>query len=299
LRGTDLAKKLGTSWRALCSDVHRIWEHSVEDNIFFLASGIAFGILLALVPFVFLVLTGTAMALDVSPDTSSAVLRRLVDTLLPAHAEGNASPVHAFVDQILDSHRAVGVWSAVLFLWFSTRLFGALRSALARVLAVPEARGIVHGKLFDTVLVLLSTLLVTAYIALNTYLAAATSRGATLLLQLGVPPGLMSEAAYLGGQLLSLALVVGVFFLLYRFIPARRIHSRAALCGAFVAGVLFELARHLYEWITARFGPGSVYSGTLYAVMSAALWLYYSATIFLVGGEVARVGELRTRGATA
>jgi membrane protein len=289
-------RKARSWWRVLGRGVQRVWEYSVEDDILFLASGIAFGVLLAALPFVFLILTGAALALDLTPDRSSAVLRRLVDALLPAHVEGNASPVHTFVDQILDSHRAVGAWSAVLFLWFSTRLFGALRSALARVLAVPEARGIVHGKLFDTALVLLSTLLVTAYIALNTYLAAVTSRGAKLLLQLGVPPGFMSEAAYLGGQILALALVTAVFFLLYRFIPARRIHAGSALGGALVAGCLFEMARHLYEWITARFGPGGVYSGTLYAVMSAALWLYYGATIFLLGGEVARVRELSTRG---
>ena len=45
------------SWSAR-EYVRRVWDNSREDNVFFLASGIAFNILLAAIPFMLLVITG-------------------------------------------------------------------------------------------------------------------------------------------------------------------------------------------------------------------------------------------------
>ena len=50
----------------------RVWDNSGEDNVFFLAGGIAFNILLAAVPFFLLLATGLVYLLNQSPDTTSA-----------------------------------------------------------------------------------------------------------------------------------------------------------------------------------------------------------------------------------
>ena len=41
------------------------------------------------------------------------------------------------------------------------------------------------------------------------------------------------------------------------------------------------------------FDPGSLYSGTLAALIIVVLWTYYAAIIFILGGEVAQVYALR------
>ena len=46
----------------------RVWDNSGEDNVFFLAGGIAFNILLAAVPFFLLLATGLVNLLNQSPD---------------------------------------------------------------------------------------------------------------------------------------------------------------------------------------------------------------------------------------
>jgi uncharacterized BrkB/YihY/UPF0761 family membrane protein len=60
-----------------------------------------------------------------------------------------------------------------------------------------------------------------------------------------------------------------------------------------VAAVLFELARIAWSTITFTAGPDGLYTGALYAVISVVFWAYYAAIIFLLGGEVARVHEIR------
>ena len=50
----------------------RVWDNAGEDNIFFLAGGIAFNILLAVVPFVLLLVSGFATLLKHSADQTFA-----------------------------------------------------------------------------------------------------------------------------------------------------------------------------------------------------------------------------------
>jgi membrane protein len=41
------------------------------------------------------------------------------------------------------------------------------------------------------------------------------------------------------------------------------------------------------------FNPGSLYTGTLTAIVVVVVWFYYAALIFILGGEVAQVYDLR------
>jgi membrane protein len=273
--------------------VRRAWAHSADDNVFFLASGIAFGLLLAALPFALLVITGLAAVLNLAPDASSAELRRLIDLLLPQHNEGPAESLHAFIDDLLRLDTRIGLWSGVGFVWFSSRLFGALRSALADVFDIDTERGILAGKLFDLRLTIVCSVLLIAYLVITAYLAIATSRGVRFLMALGIRRDVMGGVEYAIGLVLAFVVVVAVFYGLYRYLPVRRIHDGAALIGALTAAVLFELARVVFAWITTVLGPGTLYTGTLFAVVAVVFWVYYAAIIFLVGGEVARVHEIR------
>src|SRR5688500_3654346 len=91
----------------------RVWDNSGEDNIFFLAGGIAFNILLAAVPFVLLLVSGLATLLNHSADQTFADITALVDSLLPPHVETSESPVHKLLIDIITARGAVGVYSAV------------------------------------------------------------------------------------------------------------------------------------------------------------------------------------------
>ena len=98
----------------------RVWDNSGEDNIFFLAGGIAFNILLAAVPFFLLLVTGLAYFLRQSAATSSAEVALLLDRLLPANPQTGESPVHKILNDVLTTRGSVGLYSAIGFIWFST-----------------------------------------------------------------------------------------------------------------------------------------------------------------------------------
>jgi membrane protein len=271
----------------------RIWVSSGEDNIFFLAGGIAFNLLLAAVPFVLLAITGLTLLLHLSPDASFKEVLALVDRFLPPHVESPDAPVHRLISDIMAARGAITMYAALGYVWFSTRLFGSLRTVLADIFDIETERGIVAGKLFDIKITIYSTILFVGYTFLSVYLAVASSRGLNLLMAMGLRDDVMGWLEYAVGRVLAFGVVVLIFFSLYKYLPNRRIRWRQAFVGAMTSALLLEFARNAWSMYTRSFDPGSVYTGTLYALVSIVFWVYYAALIFVIGGEVAQAQQLR------
>lgn len=274
----------------------RVWDNSAEDNVLFLAGGIAFNILLAAVPFFLLLFAGVTYLLPIlyrgQVDSSSAV-SLFIDRLLPAHVESPDSPIHKFVTDILRTRRSFTIYGAIGFIWFSTRLFGSLRTVLAEVFDIENERGIIQGKLFDIELTIVGTLLFVASTALNLYLTVATARGFQLLGRLGLKNTAMGSVEYWTGRTLAFVFIALMFFSLYKYLPVRRVRWRSAWIAALFTSIMFEAARWIFSLYVRTFNPGSLYTGTLTAIVVVVVWTYYAAMIFILGGEVGQVYELR------
>ena len=271
----------------------RVWDNSGEDNIFFLAGGIAFNILLAAVPFVLLFASGLAYLLNQSAEASSAEINEIIYRFLPQQQSGEQSPLAQLLIDIVRSRQAIGIYSIIGFIWFSTRLFGSLRSVLALIFDIDTDRGIVAGKIFDVQITVLSSLLLVAYTALNAYLALATTQGLAFLGEIGVRKDMMGALEYNIGQVLAFVFIALMFFALYKFLPNRKVRWQMALVGSLFTSALLEIAKRVFGAYVRSFDPGSLYSGTLAALVILVFWTYYAAIIFILGGEVAQVYELR------
>ena len=90
--------------------------------------------------------------------------------------------------------------------------------------------------------------------------------------------------------LLPLVLSFVAFFLAYWLIPARRIQPRYIVPGALLAAVLFEAVKIGFNVYIEHFTEFNLIFGSLGAVIAFLFWVYLSANILLLGGEV--VSEL-------
>jgi membrane protein len=273
--------------------VWRVWDNSGEDNIFFLASGIAFNILLAAVPFFLLLVSGLGYMLNLSPAASLANVSALIDRLLPSESGAARLLVDGLLNDMIHARGKVGLYSAIGFIWFSTRLFGSLRSVLASVFDIDRDRGIIAGKLFDVRVTIMATLLVIAYTALSAYLVIATTRGVEVLAAVGVQSQTMGTLTYTAGRVLAFVVIGLMFFALYKYLPNRHIRVPTALVSAGVGAVLFEVAKLVFRTYIRHFNPASIYTGTLAAFAIVIVWVYYAALVFVLGGEVGQVYDLR------
>ncbi|MFN2567009.1 MAG: YihY/virulence factor BrkB family protein [Gemmatimonadaceae bacterium] len=271
----------------------RVWDNSGEDNIFFLAGGLAFNILLAAVPFFLLVVTGVTFLLDRDTASSSALIMSMLEALLPPQADMVRTAILQILTDVLRARTSLAIYSAIGFVWFSTRLFGSLRSVLAEVFDIENERGIVAGKIFDIQITIIASVLIVLYAALSTYLAIYTQSGVRLLGELGIRAEAIGSLQYWAGQVVAFVVIFLMFFGLYKYLPLRRVRTRTAVVASFFTTLLFELARHLFARFIGSFHPGSLYTGTIAALVIAVVWVYYAAMIFILGGEVGQVYELR------
>ena len=111
--------------------------------------------------------------------------------------------------------------------------------------------------------------------------------------RLGIRADVMGTVEYAFGRLVAFTFVAAMFFSLYKFLPNKRIRWPTALLAAVFTSSMFEIAKNVFTAYVAEFNPGSIYTGTLYALVIVVFWVYYAAMIFILGGEVAQVYELR------
>ena len=280
---------------AVVDYARRIWKKGGEDDLFFLAGGVAYNILLAGVPFFLLLIAGIGYVLNKPDADSTRDVVEFLGRLLPVGSEQGHSILDPILRDVVRTRGRVGLLSAAAFVWFSTRLFGTLRSVLQRVFHLPQGRGIVVGKIFDVGYTLMSSVLFVAYLTLSAYMAIMNSRGAEILREIGVDANVMGSVEYALGRALAFFVVVAIFFSIYKFIPAGRVPWRQALVASMTTGVLFEAARNAFVLIVRHSNPASLYTGTLAALVMVVFWVYYSALLFVFGGEVGQVYVDRQR----
>lgn len=271
----------------------RVWDNAGEDNVLFLAGGIAFNILLAAVPFVLLLVWGFALVLHKQPLEANQLVVNYLARVLPDRFESPGAPTYEIINDVLGSQTQLGIWGAVGYVWFSTRLFGSLRTVLANVFDIEQERGIIQGKIFDIKITILSTILITANTLISTYVLIATKTSRQVLEDLGIRKDVMGQASAWGTHLVGSALLGVMFFALYKFLPIRRVRTKTAWVAAGFAIVMFELAKVVFNLYVSSFNPGSLYTGAAAAAVVVVVWVYYAALIFILGGEVGQVFELR------
>lgn len=258
--------------------MRRVWATAYQDNVFFLASALAFDALLAVLPFVLLALGALGYVVQGQQDALIRV-HALLDRFLPLQAEGPMGPAERLLAGVSESRGELSLIGLPLFLWLATRFYGTVRAGLNQIFHSDDSRPWLVGKGVDFTLVLLSLLVLVANTAVG----------------LAVPGN--AWAGRLLRRTASVAFGTALFYLVYTIAPTRRIRRDTALVGAAVASLAFEVARVLYGVYLTQFATLDrlVSDANVIALGLFLAWLYYTATVFLVGGEVAETYDLWRR----
>jgi membrane protein len=268
--------------------ITRLYLKAGEDNIFFLAGGIAFDILFGAIPFLLMLvgIFGIVLA-NVVDDPSKAVIDYVVHILPPTQAVVDRTD--AIVDTVIAGRTRFGVLGLVLFLWTSTRLIATLRTSLKEIFDLPEDRGIVEGKVFDIQMVLVAGTLFLANTGITIVLTTAQELGIRLVGKRWLD---VETVQLVWGQLLAFVFIFLMFLLIYRYLPRRRTPWRMTLVAAVFTSLAWELIKGLFAMYVLRATSWQKVYGAFVTPVIIVLWIYYSAVVFILGGEVAHVYEL-------
>jgi len=168
-------------------------------------------------------------------------------------------------------------------IWASIWVFSTLRTALNIIFHVKKGRGIIRGIAIDLLMIfLVGTLHLTSMTFASVMVYLKRYRfGFKSPLELGALVGFALK------YIIPFLLSFWMFFLVYKIIPNKKITSWTALQAALFTSLLWEGAKHLFGWYVLSLGGFTMVYGSLSTLAIFVLWVFYSSTILLMGGEVA------------
>jgi len=284
-----LVQSLIERGRRLWNLIRRMWAHIVEiylrtdeDHTFMLAAGIAFNILTALVPTILLLLFVLGYVLD-----SASIMRELnkvATTYIVAegYREDFLQQLQVQINTLVQNRGIAGMIGLLGLLWSASALASSIRVAVNKVMRCREVRSYLIYKLYDFLAVMMIGLLVFLSVVtgpLLQLLIAASDRVGEVLHLAGI------EAFVSDG--VNLAITLLLFWVIFRYVPYQRQEKHIIWIGTLTSTALWQLARYVFSFYLTEFGTlGRIY-GAYAFFAAAALWIYFSALVFLIGAEVA------------
>ncbi|MHB8773338.1 MAG: YihY/virulence factor BrkB family protein [Syntrophales bacterium] len=189
------------------------------------------------------------------------------------------------------TYREIGVYSLIVYAYFSFLLYNSLEVALHRIFRERTKR----APLISIVMSFLLVGVIAGFILIS---FAATSVIQILNWMIGDATGLPlgDLVSFLIRFVIPMLLVFVTASVFYALLPVRRIAFRNALRGGLFTAVFLEAARHLFTIYVASVATefGAIY-GPLSSFVIFLLWVYYAACIFLIGAEIVCTRELSTK----
>ncbi|HYD16107.1 MAG TPA: YihY/virulence factor BrkB family protein [Hyphomicrobium sp.] len=187
------------------------------------------------------------------------------------------------------SGAAAAGFGVVLLLLAALGVVVQLKDAINTIWEVPDDPGsgiwwYVRTYIVSLAGILTLGLLLAVSLVLSTVLAAFSSSLPTV-------EGLIWQGVDL---FVSLAVLTGLFAMLFKFFPDAPVQWRDVVFGAVLTAVLFQLGKLAISWYIGTQGLESSY-GAAASVVALLIWIYYAAQIILFGAEVTHVDARRRR----
>jgi membrane protein len=180
------------------------------------------------------------------------------------------------ITEALQQRNSFGIVAGITLLWSALGFFSNLSSALGRTFRDEKNWNTWQSRLMGLGLMIAMALLLTASLA------------TTIVFNL-LDLVLFSQSASwlsMGGLIIPLSLSVAIFAFLYRFIPRRSVRWDAIWVAAFLGGGAWELAKRLFAWYLDNLASYSLVYGSVATMIVLMLWVYLTAIIILLGGEI-------------
>lgn len=281
--GAMMRARLGRAWRIAKGAVQGF----MDDGVPRLGAALSYYAVFSMAPLLILVLAVASLVFDAGQ--SRDLLLAQVSGLAGTEAAGAVQLMLDNADWRRDGRMATLIALGVVLVGASA-VTSELRDALDHILGLPDPRrerpiwyGLVAMRLRSLSLVLVVGLLLLASLVVSAALSAAgTWAGGSL-------PGMgwLLEALNI---VVSLVVVGGLYFWVYRFFPERRPSPMACALGAVVAALLFTAGKQLIGRYIGAAGVGSTFgaAGSLAVIM---IWVYWTSQIVLFGAEVVKAAE--------
>ncbi|OGU36041.1 MAG: hypothetical protein A2068_03000 [Ignavibacteria bacterium GWB2_35_6b] len=263
-----------------------LWKRLDEHHIFLSGGGIAYSLLLSMIPILLIIFSIFGTVVDV------ATIERQVNTFISAVIPHRASAkymknfIMTRVPEVIEYKTAAGLFGAVGLLFTASWLFTSLRTVLNRIYGVTKEKSAWIGMLRDFGMVLLAILFILLSIlvlpAINILVDSSDQLEVLKMFRL-------SDLVEMLFSFVSIVIIFWLFFAFYYLIPYEQLGKRVPIVSAFWATILWEIARVFFVYYVRNYLMTNKVYGAFVLMTVIALWIFYSSIVFILGAEIGQL----------
>ncbi|MFQ6003394.1 MAG: YihY/virulence factor BrkB family protein, partial [Candidatus Zixiibacteriota bacterium] len=249
-----------------------------KDNCSLMAAAISFYAILSFIPLFLVFISAAGFVLHSSEQALGAVTMLLIKTF-----PTSTTAVFKILSDLIQRKTVFGLIGLAGLIWAASRIFSAVENAMNIVWKVKKGRAYWHSKFLSLLLVPIVVLIMFSSLAFTAFYTVA--RNLTIpLIDLKISEATLMSRLF--AVLFPIVLGFILFFLIYKIIPYRKVHTKAALIGAIFSGVMWEAAKLLFDLYIKNYAHYQRIYGSLGTLVVMLIWIYYSAFIILIGAEI-------------
>ncbi len=290
----SISKRMRAAWDSIKYYSLGLWRSLDEHHIFLFGGGLAFSILLCIIPFILILFW--ALGNFLSSSTVAVQVNTFIDTMIPYE------DVSAFVKAVLTKRireviafkNYAGIIGLLGLVFTASGFSTSIRTILNDIFGTREDVNFFLGKLRDLVLILAAVIMLfvsSLVLPMIDALRGLSNEMISTLAEWSINVSFLKHKAFeklftLG---FSFVMMLFLFSMIYHFVPTRKIRKRAVFIGAVWAALLWEAAKQGFGYYLYHMATYNKIYGAYALIVIVAFWLYYSATVFVFGAVIGRL----------
>ena len=249
--------------------------HYRDDDLAAMSAQISYYLILAFFPFLFFLIN----LLSFTPLPNRLLIANF-NAILP---QETALLVKTMLTETVQAKSgAMLVLSMLASLWAASRGMSAIIRGLNHSYGVKESRCFVRLNM----VALLSTVGLSVMVLIS-FIMIVLGRiiGSTIFGYMGAKSLFYSIWSFLRYGI-TFGLLLTTFYLIYRYLPNRKLTGNHVLAGTIFTTVGWIGASLLFSFYVNNFGSYATVYGSLGGMFALIFWLYISTLIFLLGGAI-------------
>jgi membrane protein len=267
-----------------------LWRKVEEDHIYLAAAGIAFSLILSMIPFLLIVFA--ILGSLISPEVLQHQINQFIETAIPypdfAHYLEN------FIMRRLPGvfhYKNIAAYIGIFGLMFTTTwLFSSLRTILNHIFVVEKNKSAWYGliKDFGVIILILVIMLLSTLVFPSIQILINSTLQLEILQTLRISQLMQSLLS-----LSSFFIIFLLFYFFYYIIPYERIGNKVIAISAFWAALLWAIMKYIFGYYVTYFLAAEKLYGAFLLVIVILFWIFYSSILFLLGAEIGMLYKKR------
>ena len=201
------------------------------------------------------------------------------------------------IDRIVYKKRFLAfMWIPFLF-WWGSLVFDILENALGKAFRIEESRKYWKAKIRHFIIILAMGIIAILFTIFSNFIAVVKNSDIVsfininfqnvpfvkdVLISIGNIPFILSSLA-------TLLVNTTLIFIMYRFVPPRKIDTVSIAKGALFASLSYEIIKIIFSYYITEINDYSSIFGSLNTIVVLMIWIWYTSFIFIIGAEMAWV----------